>query len=197
MKILILSMLFFVSVKSIAQTPINIVNICNGLTSEDVSDNTYFKDINQTFDNYIGTWVWTSGNEIVTFKLTKVTQKYFPEERVFEDYMIGNYSYSTDGGTTFIVNTITTPTNEERELNPMYTACVNDDDVGINIFAFDDVIIDKGNSYCTATFEFLPNSTTQMQVTIENPKGPVGRLDGQPPFNPNFTIPTNMIVTKQ
>ena len=145
---------------------------------------------------FIGIWVWNNGVKVVTFKLDKVTKKYFYEERVFEDYMIGNYSYSIDGGITFVINTITTPINEDPESNPMYNACPEEIPTKID-FSFRDVIIDKGNNFCTATFEFLPNSTTQMKFTIENPKGPRGSLDGQPPFNPNFTLPTSMIVTKQ
>jgi len=194
MKTIFLSILLLLAIKSIAQTPTNTVNICSGITVEDVPENTYFKDIGHTFNNYVGTWVWTSGNETVIFELTKFTKKYMPEEKVFEDFMVGNYSYSIDGGNTYVVNTITTPLSEDPEAHPMYSSCI-DTDTNTNVFGYNDVLLDKG--YCTATFKFLQNSTTQMQVTIENPKGSRGSIDGQNPFTPNFTLPTNMLVTKQ
>lgn len=196
MKPIYLIILLLFAVKGIAQTPINTINLCSGLTEEDVPDNTYFKDINHAFNNFVGTWIWTNGDEIVTFKLTKVTKRYFPDEKIYEDFMIGNYSYSTDGDNTYVVNTITIPVNEDPEANPMYNPCPEDDSNRID-FSFEDVGIDKGYNYCTATFEFLSNSTTQMQVTLDNPKELTGRLNGEPPFNPNFTIPTNMVLTKQ
>lgn len=177
-------------------TNAQVTSICGDLQRDEAQPNTYFKDVNNTFNKFIGTWKYTDGNEIVTFKLTKVTHKYDPEYKIFEDYLVGNYSYSTDGGVTFIVNTIEGILNEDADENPMYAGCTqtnysNDRKI---IFGFKDVILNK--DFCTAIFEFLPNSLTQMQVKIENPS-PVGRLDGQPPYNSDFTLPTEMVVTKQ
>lgn len=174
------------------QNPSGIRNVCSGLTAEDVPHYTYFSDLDNTFTNFIGTWVYTNGNEIVTFKLSKVTQKYFPAERIFEDFMVGNYSYSTDGGTTLVVNTIVPFLNNDPDNNPMYTPCVEDNKM---IFVFKDVILNK--SYCYATFEFITGSLTQLRVKIENPKEILGRFEGQPEYNYNFTLPTTIIVTKQ
>lgn len=174
-----------------------VASICGDLQRDEAQPNTYFKDVNNTFNKFIGTWKYTNGNEIVTFKLTKVTHKYDPEYKIFEDYLVGNYSYSTDGGTTYLVNTIIGSYSEEVDNNPMYAGCTqtnysNDRKI---IFGFKDIILNK--DFCTAIFEFSPNSLTQMTVKIKNPQGTTGTFIGQPSFNPNFTLPISMIVTKQ
>lgn len=187
----------FITMTAFAQVgqnpqPSNIVNICSGVTEEDVPKYSYFKDVFNTFDNFIGTWQWSNGNEIVVFELTKVTQKFNTEDDMFYDYIIGNYSYSVDGGNSYIVNTITTPIDENYEENPMYTACPENNKLR---FIFEDVVLNK--SYCYATFEFSLGNLTQLEVKIENPLEVGGRFEGEPEYNFDFTLPTNIIVTKQ
>ncbi len=175
-----------------APTPASITNICGAISSFDAAPNTYFADLDGTFNPFIGTWKYINGNEIVTFQLSKITQRYFADEKVFMDFMVGNYSYSNDGGISLVVNTITTVVDVNPENNPMYTPCIENNKL---IFIFKDVVLNKG--YCYATFEFMNGSTTQMHVKIENPKEVSGCLDGVPPYNFNFTLPTQMLVTKQ
>lgn len=81
----VIILLNVLTIKGYAQTPTSIVEICNGVTEDDAPDYTYFKDVNNTFDKFVGTWKWTNGNEILIFKLSKITQKYFPETKMFED----------------------------------------------------------------------------------------------------------------
>ena len=170
-----------------------IINICGDINTDEAPLNSYFKDIDHTFDKFIGTWHYVNGNEILIFELSKVTERYDPEYAIYEDYMIGNYSYSNDGGSTFIINSITLPIDEDANNNPMYAVCADTDSIN---FTFVDVLIEKG-TYCTANFEFLPGSDTQMEVEIKIPIGARGRLAGETPFDLNFSIPTEMIVTKQ
>ena len=188
MKNSIFIILAFISLQTFSQE-----KICGPVSVLEAPENTYFKDIDNTFANFIGTWQYTNGNEIVVFKLTKVTEKYRPHQRIFKDYIIGNYSYSTDGGATYIVNTITTPINEDPDANPMYASCIRD--MNKISFGFRDVVLNKG--FCRIYFEFLPGSLNQMQVTIKNTQGISGTFEGEPPFNPNFTLPTSMVVTRQ
>lgn len=179
------------TLKSYSQTASSIEPICGTISYEDAPDYTYFMDLNQQFDNYIGTWVYTNNSEIVTFELIKVSQKYFPEKKIFKDFMIGNYSYSTNGGSSFVVNTITNIVNSDPDANLMYTSCIED---GKLIFIFRDVILNK--KYCYVTFEFLNGSTTQMNVKIENPKEMTGSINGTS-YNYNFTLPIELILTKK
>uniref|UniRef100_UPI004049DE31 DUF6705 family protein n=1 Tax=Gelidibacter sp. TaxID=2018083 RepID=UPI004049DE31 len=191
MKGIFIILFLFTSHMIFAQQPSTIVEVCSGVTEDEVQDYAYFKDINQTFDKFIGTWKYVNGNEIVIFKITKKTQIYDPEYKIFEDFLVGNYSYSTDGGTTVVVNTIVPFVSDNPNYHPMYSSCAESDKIS---FIFTDVILNKKS--CWIYFEFLPNSLTQMQVRIENPS-PVGRLEGQPPYDSNFTLPTEMVVIKQ
>lgn len=193
--IFILSILFGItSVRSQNPIPVPtlIENICNDLTEDDVPNNTYFSDINGNFNDFIGDWKWQNGNQIVIFQLTKVTQKYFPEDKIFLDYMIGNYSYSVDGGDSFIVNTIINPVNKNPDSNAMYTGCIED---GALKFIFKDILLNK--DFCYATFEFQSGNLNELHVKIENPKEIPGRFEDEPEYIHEFTLPTEMIVIKQ
>lgn len=172
--------------------PITIATNCSGITLEDATDYTYFADLEGKFDPFIGTWVYSNGSDIVTFQLSKITQRYFADDKIFMDFMVGNYSYSNDGGNTLVVNTILPTVDTDPNNNPMYTSCAEDNKM---VFYFDDVVLNK--KLCYATFELINGSTTQMHVKIENPQEVGGSLDGTPPYNFNFTLPTQMIVTKQ
>ena len=66
--------------------PSNIVDVCNDQWDDDVVDYTYFKYINNTFENYTGTWKYVKNNHVVLFAITKITQKYNAERKIYEDY---------------------------------------------------------------------------------------------------------------
>ena len=175
-----------------ATCQINIVPIGGGNFYKDVPSGTYIKDVNNTFNKFLGTWKWQSGNEILVFKIEKVTQYLNQEYGVYEDFIKGNYSYSIDGGITFIVNTISQNVgNNDPDINPMYSCGTLD--LNKIKFTFYDVI--KNKERCSAYFTFLSSSLTQAQIKIEN----VGRgyLLPEVPPDPTFSIPDNVIVTKQ
>lgn len=171
----------------------NIVDVNSGIAIMDAPSGTYIKDINNTFANFLGTWKYQSGDEILTIKLEKVTQHYYPEFGTYRDYIKGNYSYSTDGGSTFVVNTIIEddplPLNFNQE-NPLYSS--RPDNSQILEMIFKDIIYQKT---CTAVFNFLPSSTTQMNFRLDNISR--GYLLPEAMPNLNFSIPNNVILNKQ
>jgi hypothetical protein len=75
----------------------------------------------------------------------------------------------------------------------MYSPCAKDSPNKVTL-TFYDVILDKG--FGLITFEFLPGSINQMQVSLANMEGTYGHLEGTPEHNFNFSLPTNFIVTK-
>lgn len=166
------------------------VKICTGHFLEDMPANSYIKDIDGEFDVYIGTWVWTNGNETVTFKLQKVTHQLFAESGSYLDYMIGDYKYVVNNIT--IVNSIDQTLDLLPEQHPMFASCPESQSK-ID-FIFKDIIIQK--DFCRAIFEFLPNSTTQMLLIQKNPET-IGSIGAVSPYNYNFTIPNNIVLTKQ
>ena len=171
------------------------VAVCSGISYDEIPQNSYFKDIFNTFDPFVGTWVYVNGNQKVTLSIKKVTKKYFADRKIYKDFIVGNYSYSTDGGITYVVNTIPQFLNTNPDSNPMYSPCA---EANLINFGFIDVLLDK--HFCKAIFEFLPGSTTQVKLTLQN-EGTHGVLinEGETftPTNPDFTIPNNIVLTKQ
>jgi hypothetical protein len=191
MKKILLTLTFVLFVQiTLAQT--NIVDRDGGFVNFDVPAGTYIKDINNTFTKFLGTWKWQEGNQILIFKLEKVTKYHYTEFDTYDDFIKGNYSYSTDGGLTYVINTINQNIgNNNPETNSMYTSGVDSQE--FCKFVFRDVLI--GKSGCYAEFTFLANSNNQMKFKLYD----IGRgyiLPEVPP-NPNFSIPISAILNKQ
>ena len=170
----------------------NIVDVDGPYMTYDVPAGTYIKDINNTFNKFLGTWKWQEGNKILIFKIEKVTQYYHSEFDVYEDFIIGNYSYTENGGSTYLVNTITQNIGvTNKTLVPLYTSGTNNQNE--IEFTFHDIIYNKKS--CNAGFKFLPGSLNQMELKLSNHfKGYF--LPDLPP-TPYFSIPNNVILTKQ
>lgn len=174
-------------------TNAQIVGLYTGENSDDMPAGSYLKDINNDFDKFHGTWVWTDGFQTVTFKLRKVVHALNATSGAYEDYMIGDYVVTTEYGFNTIVNT-TNLLNVDPEVHPMYCrAPENSEKID---FIFKDVVLQKQS--CRAIFEFLPGSTTQMKLTLKNSEGYGVPSYGVPePFNHEFTIPNEIVLTKQ
>ncbi len=187
-------LIIFITLISI-QANSQVVELCNYESNPDEAPSgTYFKDINNTFTPFLGTWQYTNGNEVITFKIEKVTHYYVSENQTYEDFLVGNYNYSQDGGLTNIVNEITPSLlDESPDASVMYSPCAKDSPNKVTL-TFYDVILDKG--FGLITFEFLPGSTNQMQASLANIEGTYGHLEGTPEHNFNFSIPTSFVVTK-
>lgn len=189
MKIIYLTfVLLFISIRSTAQNPILDIN---NETYYEATPGTYFKDLNHTFDPFLGTWKYQNGNEILIIKFEKVEMYYSTEFSVYEDYIKGNYSYSTDGGSTYIVNTILQNAgNNNPNNNPLYSCGPETPDK--DKMPFYDAIYQK-NAW--AIFTFQNNNYQQLHLKLENKSG--GVVYPATPPNPAFCIPNNVILTKQ
>lgn len=168
------------------------VDIKSPYTVEILPSGSYVKDIDGDFDKFVGTWVWTNGTDTVIFKLIKVVHQFEPRTSSYEDYMIGDYSYTTNNGSVEVVNTIDQSTNLSASFHPLY-ACNTKSQTKIH-FIFSDVVV--GKSFCYADFEFLPGSTTQLKLKQSNSES-LGCIDCVSPPSISFTIPNNIVLTKQ
>ncbi|TPD68258.1 DUF6705 family protein [Flavobacterium microcysteis] len=192
MKNIFLILMLITSFLSQAQ----IVDIKNLDSQSDLPSGSYIKDINGDFDKFVGTWVWVDAGKSVTFKLQKITRYLDSEYNNYSDFMIGDYSYSSNGRV--IVNTISQNSDPNPDLHPMYSCCPYETQI---MFSFKDVRLRKDE--CRAFFEFLPGSTTQMKLTLKNNEGPRGTLVPEggsldiTQSNPSFIIPNDIILTKQ
>ena len=169
----------------------NIINVNSTNTRMDVPAGTYLKDIDHTFDSFLGTWKYQNGNEILIIKLEKVEQHLDSEFSTYYDFIKGNYSYSTDGGATYVVNTILQNAgNNDPLINPLYS-CGPIIPSSI-YFRYTDLIYQK-NAY--ATFTFQNNNYQQLHLKLENKGG--GVIYPATPPNPAFCIPNNVVLIKQ
>lgn len=191
-KIFLTFALLIYSISNItAQT--TIVEVGSGVTVMDAPSGTYIKDINNTFTPFLGTWKYENGNEILIVKLEKVTQYYYPEYGNYKDFIKGNYSYTQDGGVTYITNTIDTNLLiNNPNINSFYTPGPSTSNPTVLDMSYKDDLYQKS---CDALFTFLSGSTTQMTMKLKNRSR--GYILPETPPNPNFSIPNNVVLTKQ
>jgi len=168
-----------------------IVNVNSIESINTAPSGTYIKDINNTFTKYVGTWKYENGNQIFIIKIEKVTQYYYPQYGTYQDFLKGNYSYSIDGGATFVVNTITANVgNNDRNTNTMYSPNQWNN---MNIsFRFKDVLHNKS---CDADFKFVNNSIDQMQIRLKSARRGYIFPAVMPPAG--FSVPNNIVLIRQ
>ena len=176
----------------VATAQTNVINHDQGFTVMDAPTGTYFKDINDTFSPYLGTWKYQNGNEILIVKLEKVTKYYYSEYGNYVDFIKGNYSYTINDGATYITNTIVTnQSTNDPNINPIFSPGPNTHYNNLNS-SFTDQLHQKS---ADAEFTFVTGSTTQLQMKL------IGRSRGYiyPEVAPpaGFSIPNNVILIKQ
>lgn len=191
--IIYFSIFILYSCKSFSQVPIT--NTVSAATkdylSKSVFPGMYIKDINGDFNPYLGNWKWTNGSDEIVFIIKKITQQYLPECFCYSDFLVSDYKYTTNNGNTTIVNTIPI-TNNSVDFNNYKMICPRPK-TNIMDFVFRDVLHNKSGSII---FTRVSGTTNQMTYQLENPEI-TGTLTGEPDFNPNFSIPNNITVTKQ
>jgi hypothetical protein len=181
-----------------SQIPVtNVVNYSD-LANANITSGTYIKDVNGDFNSFIGNWVWIDGDQKVTIVIKKINQYFNTDKLYYRDFLVADYIYTTNYDATTIVNTTLTTQNS---LNPRIYPMISfgpEDFLNAIEFTYRDVIINKHiTSISTATFTKLSGSSNQMLLELKNPNCPQMVLPGQPLPNLNFTLPNNIVLTKQ
>lgn len=188
MKKILIILVFLLGKNAYSQT--NTIDLYEG-SSMNSPAGTYIKDINNVFAPYLGTWKYQNGNNILTIKLEKVTKFYSMKFKTYHDFIKGNYSYSTDGGNTYLINTIQTNTNNNTpEGNSIYSCDPNA--TWIENFILKDVLFNKS---CFASIRFVPNSLNQLELKLKDIKNIT--IEGDAPVIDGFSIPNNIVLIKQ
>jgi len=91
MKKINILIVFIITLNCKAQSPIIDIDTWNG----DSQENAYYKDINNYFNDFEGTWLYTNGNNSFKIILEKKTMAY--TGKFYMDYMIGEYQYIENG----------------------------------------------------------------------------------------------------
>jgi len=94
-----------------AQSPI--VNI--DVPRSNTVDSAYFKDLNNEFNKFIGTWIFTDGTKTLTIELKKVEMIFNGKD--YEDKLVGEYKYESNGFV--IVNTLDNINNHNVAKHPI------------------------------------------------------------------------------
>ncbi len=172
-------------------TKAQIINLDGIYSPMDAPQGSYLKDINNTFDPFLGTWKYQNGSQILIIKLEKVEMYFNPEFGNYYDFIKGNYSYSTDGGITYVVNTTQQNLgNNDPNINPIYSSSIS---APLNDkMTFYDAIYQK-NAW--ATFTFQSGNFNQIHLKLQNKGG--GYIYPATPPNPAFCIPNNVVLIKQ
>ena len=113
---LLILLITFTSLSCKAQIPI--ISLFNG-TKVPRIENAYYKDINNDFDAFIGTWKYTTGNEDFTIILDKKLldfYTYYGNQSFYTDYMFGEFKYIDVSGNT-LVNTIPNISNTNLDIS--------------------------------------------------------------------------------
>lgn len=191
MKKIILTLAILITPLSNITAQTKIVDVSSGEIVVDAPIGTYIKDIYNTFAPFLGTWKYENGNEIFIVKLEKVTKFYYSEYHNYKDFIKGNYSYTQDGGVTYITNTIeTNALINDANINSFYSPSPRSLEILKGVFK--DELYQKS---CDAIFTFLTGSTTQMTINLKNKSR--GYILPETPPNPNFSIPNNVVLIKQ
>lgn len=142
--IIIISLLTFFSCKAQIIKPIYDV--------EDLPeyDTTYYKDVDNDYNNFIGTWRWQDGNTSLTFIFHKVEYVEHIGLGDFFDHLIGEYIYIENG--VEIINTLPSPilTNPDGTPN-----IAKPDPLDNNINSYD---IRTSHGYIPPCEECAPNT---------------------------------------
>lgn len=155
----------------------------------DAPSRTYFKDIDNEMDKFVGTWQYDDGNStlrIVLQKKSTVSYKAF-----FEDLLVGEYHYISNGIT--IVNTLPLLNNSSLPIEahnifgrrivpnnaqPICTDCSNSDR------RFKLYFFDSERDYLRSvriTLQYITNSCpSQMKVTIAAEDGGILPYENAP-----------------
>ena len=112
MKNILTSVLLFTTLIACkAQSPI--IDIENKPYFTETQENAYYKDVNNFFNDFEGTWLATNGNKTLKIVLLKETQLY--TGKIYTDYVSGEYEYKKDGTT--VISTLSNTDRYKRGVN--------------------------------------------------------------------------------
>jgi len=98
-QLLIIAFLFFVGACRGQNPVLPILQDAQGIV-----EGAYYKDFDNELGKFVGTWKYANGSTSFTITLQKKAMFYEPEDHYYEDIIIGEYKYVSNG--VEIVNTL-------------------------------------------------------------------------------------------
>ena len=171
-----------------AQVPVNTEIVPMNSMNQDsynlMNTGKYFKDTDNKFNQWAGTWLYTNGNTTFKIELQKVEGVFIPKGKMnigidcYMDLLIGGYFYQENG----IIKT-----NQLIYTNLIYPPLrcsgiyQTPNDIWIQYQEIDKAPNLKGHF---VNFTLLPGSTTQANWVFDSTK------------RRNYSVPDNVILTK-
>lgn len=196
----IVYVLALITIACKAQSPvISMVDYENNNNLE-LTENCYLKDVGNKFAPFVGTWKWTQGNTELTIVIEKLEMVYDPHLNIYSDELVGKYRYVENGiETSNTLNyTVTVNTMWNGAYVPFYdTGYYSDTEIR---FSFNDYEKDKRGNAKMKLINVLNNpdgsiSANQVQWNLLEKERTI--INGQPTIQPGFSVPTEVILTKQ
>jgi len=196
----ILYVLVLITIACKAQSPvISMVDYENNNNLE-LTENCYLKDIGNKFAPFVGTWKWTQGSSELTIIIEKLEMVYKPHSNYYSDELVGKYRYVENG--IEITNTLNYTVSVNTMWNGAYvpfydTGYYSDTEIR---FSFNDYEKDKRGNAKMKLINVLNNpdgsiSANQVQWNLLEKERTI--INGQPTIQPGFSVPTDVILTKQ
>jgi len=164
----------------------------SGYVLQDLPAGSYIKDVQNKLNPFVGIWSWTDGDQTLTIRLEKVEHQYYPQYGSYKDYIIGDYTYTIDNGSTIVANTINQSANLYPDYHSMYASGPMEDNL-LNM-SFRDLLNPNKPSQ-TIILKFIDGTTNQLSLKLINQTK--GCLAGGPSSDTSFIIPKDIILTKQ
>ena len=173
-----------------AQAPVNAPIISLSTATSDsfkiINNGAYFKDVDNRYAQWVGTWQYQNGNTLFKIVIEKVEGVYFPLNSghfinpitCYVDLLIGKYYYEVNG--VVISNHLT---YIDPRIAPLYFAYPNNQNTKINLH-YREFEKRPGLTGGPANFSLLSGSTTQAKWEFD----PVKKR--------NYSVPDNVILTK-
>lgn len=166
-----------------SSAPIIPLNSVNDDSFNLINTGAYFKDTDNKFDQWIGTWQYQNGNTTFKIVIQKVEGYFFskstynPIDR-YIDLLVGGYYYEVNGVVVSNHLSILDPLRPPLQCSGAHTTPEN---INISYKEFEKA---PGLTYGLVNFTLLPGSTTQAKWEFD----PVKKR--------NYSVPDNVILTK-
>lgn len=174
----------------------------NRPSDDQPSNPKYYKDINNYFTPFIGTWKYTNGDKTFIVTLWKDEMRAYPSSDIiyyYTDNIFGHYkmvqNYGTPNQVVLYTSEINVGLSTTQWPSVIYAASIESNKLGGHLY---DINTEPANSQFwplrgSLTMTINPNSnplTAHWKITNSEEKIIGGR-------NYNFVIPTDIILTKE
>jgi hypothetical protein len=143
------------------------------------------------FNKFVGTWLWTSGTDTIKLVLQKQVIHYPYQLNYDEDRLVGWHKYVKNG--VLIESDLQNVGTQWTWIGGHSVTSLFGGLLGPNKIYFTTCKDITKNKKGEMRFKMLPNSTTQAIWELRNTRG----ITTIPNFDYNFTMPEDLIFTKQ